>query len=414
MIVTGHRFDLLDSICCRVYAPATVEENSQPYPGGRRRAIPLAASSLLVAISVGGLGLVVQLYLKFLNTPLFFISFVSTLGFLGSLFGAWFWGTISDFVKRRRLLAFLTGGLSASILVLASLPSSYLVLASEMLRAIMFAGVTTVSIAVVSASSLPQRRGKNLSYVSASRSLGFAAGNMMSGFILERFGFSPTFILFAVLGFSAFGVIWLLPNENPIERKPKVKAWNAISTSGLFDLYLATALRQMAIAGTFSLLYIYMGSVGVAVSVMGIISGSNTAFQVPAILIFGWLADRMGRRRIFMLGFLFSAITPLVFVFAANTAGMIAGYMTLGLSFSSMYVGATAFIGDRVPQERHGQMMGLYESSRSLGGIFGPMIAGVTAPLIGFRGMFLVMAAIGGAGFLVMVVGRLRGRARRS
>ena len=43
-------------------------------------------------------------------------------------------------------------------------------------------------------------------------------------------------------------------------------------------------------------------------------------------------------------------------------------------------------------------MLGLYESSRGLGGLFGPVI--------GFMGMFLVMAAIAALGFMVMVLGK--------
>jgi len=107
-----------------------------------------------------------------------------------------------------------------------------------------------------------------------------------------------------------------------------------------------------------------------------------------------------------MLGFFLSAVTPLLFVFATNIAGMIAGYVTLGIAFSSMYVGSAAYIGDRVPHERHGQMLGLYESSRSLGGLFGPIIAGLITPVIGFKGMFMVMAGIATLAFMVMVFGK--------
>ena len=56
-------------------------------------------------------------------------------------------------------------------------------------------------------------------------------------------------------------------------------------------------------------------------------------------------------------------------------------------------------------------MMGLYESSRGLGGLFGPLIAGATVPVIGFAGMFFVMAGIAGIGLAVMLVG---GMARRT
>jgi hypothetical protein len=55
-------------------------------------------------------------------------------------------------------------------------------------------------------------------------------------------------------------------------------------------------------------------------------------------------------------------------------------------------------IGDRVPHERRGQMLGLYESSRGLGGL--------VSPVIGFMGMFLVMAAIAALGFMVMMLGK--------
>ena len=395
----------MDSIHSRGYPSATVDENLQVQPGGRRRAIPLAASSLFIATAVSGLGLIVQLYLKSLDTSLFLISLVSTLNAIGMLLGSWLWGTVSDYIKRRRLLAFLTLGLAGGISVLIALPSTNVVMATAIVRTMMFAGVGTVSIAVVSASSLVQRRGKNLSYISAARSFGFAAGSIVAGIVLAQLGFRLSFIMFALLPIVAFGAVWLLPCENPVRPKEKLGAWKAIFASGLFDLYLATALRQMAIFGTFALLYVYMESIGVPISLMGVVSAANGGTQVLALLAFGWLADRVGRRRIFMLGFFLSAVTPLFFVFATNIYGMIAGYVTLGLSFSSMYVGSTAHIGDRVPHHRQGQMLGLYESSRGLGGLFGPLLAGLITPAIGFQNMFLVMAGIASLGFMVMMLG---------
>ena len=358
-----------------------------------------------MATAVSGLGLIVQLYLKSLDTPLFLIGLVTTLNSIGMLLGAWLWGTVSDYIKRRRLLAFLTLGLAGCTSVLILLPSTNVVMATAIGRSLMFAGVGTVSIAVVSASSLIHRRGKNLSYISSARSFGFAAGSIMAGVVLARLGFRISFSIYTLLPLVAFGIVWFLPCENPVRAKEKMGAWKAIFTSGLFDLYLATALRQMAIFGTFALLYIYMESIGVPISLMGVVSAANGATQVLALLVFGWLADRVGRRRIFMLGFFLSALVPLFFVFATNIYGMIAGYIALGLSFSSLYVGSTAHIGDRVPPHRQGQMLGLYESSRGLGGLFGPIIAGIITPVIGFKGMFLVMAGIAALGFMVMMLG---------
>ena len=378
----------------------------QVLPGGRRRAVPLAASSLFVTAAAGGLGLVVQLYLKSIGTPVFFIGLVSTLNSAGLLLGSWLWGGVADRFNRRFLLMIFVAGLTLAISSLVFLPGVGVVLPTEFVRAMMLAGVSTVSVAVVSAASRVERRGKNLSYISSARALGFAAGNVLAGVVLDRLGFRPAFILVALLPIVGFLFIWLLPKENPAERREKMGAWKAILHSGLLDLYVATALRQMAMFGTIALLYVYMDSLGISISLMGVISATNTATQVVAVLVFGWLADRVGRRRVFLLGFFTSATVPLFFVLTTNVVGMIAGYVMLAISFSSLYVGAAAIIGDSVPPHRHGQMLGLYDSSRGLGGLFGPILAGVLVPLIGFEGMFAVMACIGGLGFIVMIFGK--------
>ena len=389
---------------------AAVDPNPEPRLVGRRRAIPLASSAFFVATSIGGLGLVVQLYLKSLGATTFLIGLVATLNSVGLLFGAWLWGTVSDYVKRRRLLAFLSLGLAALIVILAFLPPIGAVLGTALLRFLFFSGFSAISIAVISATSRAERRGKNLSYISSARALGFAVGNVAAGVTLELLGFRYAFAICAMLPIVAFALLGFLPAENPVQPRQRVAAWKAVFSAGVADLFVATMLRQMATFGTFALLYVYMDSIGIAPGVMGAISATNTATQVLALLAFGWLADRVGRRPIFMLGFTLSVLTPLVFVFAANQYGIIAGYVTLGFAFSSMYVGATAYIGDRIPHEQHGQMMGLYESSRGLGGLFGPLIAGATVPMIGFKGMFLVMAGIAALGLLVMLVGGIAHR----
>jgi len=335
---------------------------------------------------------------------------VATFNSVGLLIGAWLWGTVSDYVKRRRLLAFLSLGFASLIGILTLLPPTGVVLGTALLRFLFYSGFGAVAIAIISAASRIERRGKNMSYISSARAFGLAIGNIVAGVVLELLGYRTAFALCATLPIFALALLGLLPSENPVQPREKVGAWKAIFSAGVTDLFVATMLRQMSTFGTFALLYVYMDSIGISPGVMGAISATNTATQVLALLLFGWLADRVGRRPIFMLGFTLSVLNPLVFVLAANLYGMIVGYVTLGFAFSSMYVGATTHIGDRVPHERHGQMMGLYESSRGLGGLFGPLIAGATVPAIGFQGMFLVMAGIAALGLVVMLAGRFARR----
>jgi len=385
----------------------TVEPSPQPPAEGRRRAIPLAASTLLVGASIHLLWLLVQLFLKSQGVSTFWIGMVATVNAAGTLAGGLMWGTISDHVRRRRLLFFLAVGLSVSIAVLVLCPPTAGVLGASFAQSLLFSGFGAVAIAIVSASSRAERRGKNLSYVSSARALGFALGAFASGFLLEWLGYRPAFGVAAFLPALALLFVLRLPPENPIERPRAPNAWREALSRGLGDLYVALALRQMATSGAFALLYVYMDSLGISPGIMGAISSLNTLTQVLALIVFGRLADRIGRRRVFMLGFALSVLTPCAFVVLPNVYGMVLGYVTLGFAFSSLHVGATAHIGDRVSHERQGQMLGLYESSRGFGGLLGPILAGGLIPIIGFRGMFLVMAGISALGFALMLVRRL-------
>ena len=355
----------------------------------------------------------VQLYLQGRGVSTFWIGMVATLTAAGMLVGGLMWGTISDHVRRKRLLCLMALGLTVTIAVLAFLPPTNVVLASSFFRSLFFSGIGAVTIAVISGSSRVERRGKNLSYVSSARSLGFALGAASSGVLLELLGYRGAFAVATALPLLAVVTLLWLPAENPIARARRSSAWREAIKRGLVDLYIALALRQMAIFGAFALLVVYMDSIGIPPSLMGVVAASNTITQVLALIGFGRLADRIGRRRVFMFGLALSVITPLVLVVLPNLAGMALGYVTLGIGFSSLHVGATAHIGDRVPEEKQGQMLGLYESSRGLGGLIGPALAGAIIPSVGFTGMFLVMSGVAALGFLLMLCGRIV-RARRT
>jgi MFS family permease len=349
--------------------------------------------------------LFVQLYLKESGASTFVIGLAASLNAAGILIGSLVWGAACDRMRRKPLLVVTGIGFALAIGVLGFLPPAGVVLGSAFVRLFLFAGFGAVMMAIVSGVSSNARRGKNLSYVSSGRALGFAVGLITAGFLLERLGFRVGFAVIAVLPVVGMAFLATMPSETKGTRHRRQGAWRLALSAGLVDLYVGTVLRQMAIFGTFSLLFVYMDSIGIPPGTMGIVSSLNTLTQVVALILFGRLADRLGRRTIFMIGFALSVVTPCMFVLIPDVLGMALGYFTLGLSFSSLYIGSTAHIGDRVPQELQGTMLGLYESSRGLGGMFGPMIAGGLVPIVGFRGMFLAMAGIAVLGLLVMLLG---------
>jgi len=373
---------------------------------GRRYAFPLASTAVFLTAAHGGLGLLIQLFLQQQGFAPIVISSVSSVNAAGVMLGSLFWGRLSDRGARRTLLFITAVGASIAIAILMFLPPAWVILASSFARTFMRVGFMTITIAIVSGASVMSRRGKNISFVTSAQALGMCIGSSLAGYILEYLGFLGGFAIATVLSLLGAAFLFLLPHEHARVDRSEKASWSLAFSSGLADLYISTILRQMAIHGAFSLLAVYMALTGIPPRFIGLVSAMNTGTQVVALLVFGRLADRVGRRRIFMLGFALSAATPCLFALSSHIGMMIAGYVTLGLSFSSLYIGSAAYIGDRVPASRQGTMMGLYETSRGLGGVLGPLVAGSITPLLGYRGMFLVMGGIAALGFLLMLLRR--------
>lgn len=159
----------------------------------------------------------------------------------------------------------------------------------------------------------------------------------------------------------------------------------------------------MGAMGSLSLVFVYMASLGIPAGIMGMISALGPAVAMPGVLLFGRLADRVRRKAVFALGFGMVMLMPLIFAFARGAWGMAVGHLAFGISFSALYIGSTAHIGDLIPAQRHGQMLGLFDSIRAFGGVLGPLVAGATTSSFGFQGMFLTMAGIATLGFVLVL-----------
>lgn len=385
---------------------------------GSRHAGKMRLISRLMALSIlsstaGGIIMLAQLYLKDLHASPLVISLLTSLVWMGALIGSTTWGTLADRYSRKRLLLLilmLSAGATGSLALL--LPPAG-VLSAVFLRMLMVTGLAPVTMAIVSAVSTTDHRGRDLSYLSASRSTGSALGQVIAGFLLAGLGYQLSFLSLALFPIVACLFLLFLPRTEGTGRKERQSLSTSLKAGGLNGLYLSGALRQMGTSGTASLIFVYMATLGIPVGIMGTINAVGAGTSVLGMLVFGRLSDLVGRKTIFAFGFGISALVPVIFAFSRGGWGIALGYLILGMSFSSLYAGSTSYIGDRTPMERQGTMFGLFVSSRGVGGVIGPLIAGALTPLVGFRGMFLVMSGIALLGFLTVLAKTERGRARR-
>ncbi len=171
-------------------------------------------------------------------------------------------------------------------------------------------------------------------------------------------------------------------------------------------------LRQLATTGVGALAFVYMAEYAISSGTMGLISAINPAVGVAGTLLFGRFVDRLDRRIVILFGFAIAIMYPLVYAFATHPVGFALAAIPLGLSFSSYYVGTTSAIAEMVPLDQQGTMFGLLDSSRALGGLAGPILAGTLVTAFGYRPMFLVMTGIAALSVVFVTLAMRRGGRR--
>jgi len=383
-------------------------QSGSRHAGNMRLISPLMALSILSS-TAGGIIMLAQLYLKDLHATPLVISLLTSFVWMGTLIGSTVWGTFADRYSRKLLLLLILISSAVATGSLALLLPPVGVLPAVFLRVLMVTGLAPVTMAIVSAASTTDHRGRDLSYLSASRSTGSALGKIIAGFLLAGLGYRLSFFSLALLPIVACFFLLFLPRAEKVGTKKRQSLSTSLRTGGMNGLYISGALRQMGTSGAASLIFVYMATLGIPVGIMGTINATGAAISVLGVLVFGRLSDFVGRKVIFAFGFGISALVPVIFAFSRGGWGIALGYFILGMSFSSLYAGSTSYIGDRTPMERQGTMFGLFNSSRGIGGVIGPLIAGALTPLIGFRSMFLVMAGIASLGFLTVLARTERG-----
>jgi MFS family permease len=216
--------------------------------------------------------LLVQLLLNSAGATSLVIGLVGSFEALGMLTGSFAWGALSDRLRRRPLLIVAMGGMTVGCAVLLFLPPPMVVLNATLLQAFARTGFTAMGMAMISAVSIAGRRGRNLSYLTSARALGFALGGGVMGFVLDAVGFRWSFLVATVL--PALGLISLLflPHEPPTLPSERQTAWRIALRAGLAPLYVGTMLRQMGTHGTFALIFVYMAAEGIPAGLMGVVS----------------------------------------------------------------------------------------------------------------------------------------------
>ncbi|MGE3364377.1 MAG: DHA2 family efflux MFS transporter permease subunit [Rhizobiaceae bacterium] len=143
-----------------------------------------------------------------------------------------------------------------------------------------------------------------------------------------------------------------------------------------------------------------------------------TSYIVAAAImtpVTGWLADRFGRRELFLISIAGFTVTSMLCGVAWNLEEMVLFRVLQGLFGAAIVPLAQTFLLDINPREKHGQAMAIYGAGIMVGPIVGPTLGGWLTEVVNWRWVFFInlpvgiLAFLGAAAYLPKVPKRLRG-----
>src|SRR5215467_11724263 len=175
-----------------------------------------------------------------------------------------------------------------------------------------------------------------------------------------------------------------------LERQTRltVNQWKIIATANLgdmldfFDLYLIGYVLAFIIGG-WHLTFLQTGVILLA-------SGVGA---VPGAFFWGWMADRIGRRKVFMATTLNFTLATGVMAFTPDAGGwifLVVFRFFVGLGNAGLYAVDIPLVQEFVPASKRGWVSGLTTSLLPAGNLLGALSGAFLANIVGWRGLFFI------------------------
>lgn len=123
------------------------------------------------------------------------------------------------------------------------------------------------------------------------------------------------------------------------------------------------------------------------------------------VLIFGRIADTVGRKRIFLIGTAAVIVSSVYAALSVNSAMLLSARFAQGVSAAMLYATQMALVTSAFPARVRGKMIGLVVSCIYVGLSAGPLLGGYVIDMLGWRAAFLLQVPLA---LIVLLLGIFR------
>ena len=120
----------------------------------------------------------------------------------------------------------------------------------------------------------------------------------------------------------------------------------------------------------------------------GLIVGAYSLVHIPANIVFGRLADRVGRKRPLVYGLLWDAVSLALYAVASSPIALLLVRVSHGLGGGFVGPSSMALVSERADPARKGRAFAYYGISIAIAVILGFAVAGIASARNAYRPMF--------------------------
>ncbi|WP_339164769.1 MFS transporter [Siminovitchia sp. FSL H7-0308] len=139
---------------------------------------------------------------------------------------------------------------------------------------------------------------------------------------------------------------------------------------------------------------VHAESLGASQSEIGLLFSSYALSLFVATPFFGALADKMGRKKLLVLGLMALAVTTLIYAFATSFWVLVLARLLQGFAAAIPWTAGLALLAEVFQKEERGKALGLAMSGQAGGVLLGPPIGGWLYEFGGYHFPFFIATGI--------------------
>lgn len=336
---------------------------------------------------------------------------LATITLIGAVIGGFVGGILSDYIGRVKVLTYSVLVFAVFTALTGLSPNFGLLALFRFLSGVGLGAEFGVGMTLAAEAWPARMRARATSYVAMGWQGGVLLAAIIAAVVLPTLGWRWLFVIGVLPAVFAFFVRKHVRESEKFRarkarsggRFPLVQLFeNAHATKSSIAMIVLTSVQNFGYYGLIIWLPSYLSTRhGFSITASSVWTGVTVLGMVFGIWLFGQLADRVGRKPVFLIFQVGAIVTVLIYSRLSDATALLIGGAVMGIFVNGMMGGYGALMAELYPTSARATAQNvLFNVGRGIGG-FAPLIIGAIASAYSFQFAIGLLAVIYGLDIIV-------------